>query len=135
MSIYETIGGEALVADAVEKFYAKLHADPVLAEFFARADVGGLETHQRMFLTAVLGGPDAYEGRDMRAAHAHLPITDIDFERFIGHLRDTLVELGVASEQIDDVIEAISPLQVEIVSAAHDGPDEYGSVDPIGGSG
>ena len=135
MSIYQGIGGDAFVADAVEKFYSKLQADPVIAGFFEGTDVAKLESHQQMFLTAALGGPDAYKGRDMRAAHAHLQITDVDFDRFLGHLTETLAELGSTEERIAQVMEALSPLRVEIVHAAQDGPDDWGSTDPSGGSG
>ncbi len=135
MSIFETIGGEALVAEAVNRFHAKLTSDPVIGVYFEGTDTAKLETHQRMFLTAALGGPDAYEGRDMRAAHAHLHITDTDFDLFLDHLTETLTEVGVEAERIAEVIEALTPLRSEIVSAASEGPDEWGAQDPSGGSG
>ena len=135
MSIFETIGGDDGIARAVEKFYAKLTSDPVLGVYFETTDVARLETHQRMFLTAALGGPDAYEGRDMRAAHAHLHITDADFDLFLGHLGATFTELGADSERVAELLDAIAPLRVEIVSATAEGTDEWGSVDPSGGSG
>ena len=135
MSIYETLGGEALVPEAVEKFYTKLRSDPIIGEFFTSADLVKLKTHQRMFLTAALGGPDAYEGRDMRAAHAHLKITDTDFDVFLKHLGDTLAELGTTPARIAEVLEALAPLRLEIVTAPSDDPDEWGSQDPAGGSG
>lgn len=135
MSSYEMLGGDDLVADAVERFYTKLRSDPVVGAFFEGTDVAGLKTHQRMFLTAVLGGPDAYEGRDMRAAHAHLPIADSDFDVFLEHLSETLAELGATPARIADMLEALAPLRLEIVKAPDDGPDEWGSRDPSGGSG
>jgi hemoglobin len=88
-----------------------------------------------MFLTAALGGPDAYEGRDMRAAHAHLHITDTDFGLFLEHLAETLTELGTTPERIAQVLEALAPLRLEIVSAPSEGSDEWGSLDPTWGSG
>ena len=133
MSTYETIGGDDSVAEAVEKFYAKLQADPVIAEFFSSTDVAKLKSHQRMFLTAALGGPDAYEGRDMRAAHAHLPITDADFDLFLQHLGETLAEIGTAPARIAAVLDAVAPLRLDIVSAASEGSDEWGSQDAAGG--
>ena len=54
MSIYDSIGGDTAVAEAVEKFYNKLKSDPDMAAFFERTDVAELETRQRMFLTAAL---------------------------------------------------------------------------------
>lgn len=131
----EILGGEGLLAEAVEKFYTKLQSDPVVGEFFEDTDVASLVTHQRMFLTAALGGPDAYQGRDMRAAHAHLKIADVDFDLFMEHLQTTLTELGVSSERIDSVLEALSPLRREIVAAPGDGPDDWGTMDPTGGRG
>lgn len=135
MSIYESIGGEAAVAEAVERFYAKLRCDPIIGLFFEDAELAGLTTHQTMFLTAALGGPDAYEGRDMRAAHAHLSITDSDFDTFLRYLAEALAELDAPPEHVSDVMTALEPLRLEIVTAAGAGPDSWGSIDPPGGSG
>lgn len=135
MSIYDSMGGEGLVPEAIEKFYARLKSDPIIGEFFEHADLAKLKTHQRMFLTAALGGPDAYEGRDMRASHVHLKITDTDFDLFLQHLGDTLAELGAAPERVAEVLKALAPLRLEIVSASSGDPDEWGSTDPTGGSG
>ncbi len=135
MSLFESIGGEIAVSQAVDNFYARLQADPVISVFFESSDVATVTSHQQMFLTAALGGPDAYEGRDMRAAHAHLPITDTDFELFLEHLGQTLADLGAPPARIAEVTGALGPLRSEIVTAAGDGPDEWGSIDPSGGSG
>jgi len=135
MSIDHMIGDDDLVAQAVEKFYAKLRSDPFTAEFFESIDVAKLETHQRMFLTAALGGPDAYEGRDMRAAHAHLQITDADLDRFLDYLAETLTEVGATPARIAEILETLAPLRLEIVRAQSEGSDEWGSSDPTGGRG
>ena len=135
MSTFESLGDEALLAETVEKFYTRLSSDPIIGEFFESADLAKLKTHQRMFLTAALGGPDAYEGRDMRAAHAHIKVTDTDFDLFLEHLNETLAELGVTSAQIADVLDALEPLRLEIVTAPSAESDEWGSRDPTGGSG
>lgn len=135
MSAWELIGGANVIAEAVERFYERLQADPVLGVHFERSDVAQLTTHQTMFLTLVLGGPDAYEGRDMRAAHAHLPITDADFDLFVDHLADTLRDFGASPERISELREALQPLRLEIVTAPGEGADEWGAQDPSGGSG
>ena len=135
MSIHESIGTEGLDPRAVEHFYSRLKADPYTEAFFEGIDLANLATHQTMFLTAALGGPDEYEGRDMRAAHAHLQITDTDFDRFIDHLVETLDELGTTPARIAEVRAALEPLRVEIVHAPGEGSDAWGSLDPTGGSG
>ena len=135
MSAFEAIGGDTVLAEVVEEFYRKLTSDPVIGVFFENPDTARLKTHQRMFLTAALGGPDAYDGRDMRAAHAHLQIRDADFDSFLEYLAETLVECGATPARVAEVLEALAPLRVEIVSAASEGADESGSTDQPGGSG
>ena len=71
MSIYESIGGPDAVAEAVEKFYARLTSDPDIAVFFEGADMDQLATRQRMFLTAALG--PRHRGRSRRAG----PVGDV----------------------------------------------------------
>jgi hemoglobin len=135
MSIYQSIGGSTAVAEAVEKFSTRLTSDPEIAVFSERADMDELATRQSMFITAALGGPDAYEGRDMRAAHAHLQITDADFDSFLDRLVESLADLGATPARSAEVIEALAPLRFEILSARGGGPEALGSCDPPGGSG
>ena len=71
----------------------------------------------------------------MRAAHAHLQILDDDFDRFLGYLAESLTELGATPERVAEVREALEPLRSEIVHARSDGSDDWGSLDPVGGSG
>ncbi len=115
MSIYEQIGGAPSVNAAVELFYDKVLDDPGLAPYFSGVDLGRLKGHQRLFITAALGGPAAYAGRDMDAAHSHLGIDDRAFDSVIAHLVDTLVELGVDEPTIDSIGAALAPLRADIV--------------------
>lgn len=116
MTIYERIGGAAAVNAAVELFYDKVTADPSLEPYFEGVDLGRLKGHQRAFIAAAVGGPDTYAGRDMGAAHAHLGITDNQFDAVVGHLGATLAELGVSAEAIEQIGAALVSLQADIVS-------------------
>jgi hemoglobin len=117
MSIYDDIGGPAAVAATVEDFYHRLLADPATAPFFAGTDLAHLQSHQRAFIAAALGGPELYAGRDMAAAHAGLQITDADFDAVVGHLVETLTSLGVPPDTIATIGGALSPLRGDIVTA------------------
>jgi hemoglobin len=116
-SLYDLLGGEAAIDAAVERFYDKVLADPELAPFFARVRIEWQKKQQRAFLTAALGGPDAYRDRDMAAAHARHHITDHHFDLVAGHLVSTLVELGVAQPLIDQVVDVVAPLRADIVNS------------------
>ena len=115
-TIYDEIGGEAAVSAAVEIFYGKVLDDPSLAGYFDRVDMADLQTHQRDFIGAALGGPVSYEGRSMKEAHAGLGITDEAFDAVVGHLGDTLTDLGVPGPTIGTIAGALAPLKTEIVS-------------------
>ena len=115
-TIYDEIGGEPAVSAAVEIFYGKVLDDPSLAGYFDKVDMADLQAHQRAFIGAALGGPESYEGRSMKEAHAGLGITGDDFDAVVGHLGDTLTELGVPGPTIGTIAGALAPLKTEIVS-------------------
>jgi hemoglobin len=115
-TIYDEIGGEPAVSAAVEIFYGKVLDDPSLAGFFDKVDMADLQAHQRAFIGAALGGPESYEGRSMKEAHAGLGITSDDFDAVVGHLGETLTELGVPGPTIGTIAGALAPLKTEIVS-------------------
>jgi hemoglobin len=107
MSLYRQLGGEPAIAAALDHFYDKVLADPSVSIYFQRVDVDRVKARQRAFLAMAFGGPDDYEGRDLRSAHAAARSRGLDeqgYDVFMGHFRDTLVELGVAGPQIDEVM-------------------------------
>ncbi len=108
MSLYTDLGGEQAIAAALDLFYEKVLADPELTRFFDGVDVDQLKTRQAAFFSTVLGGPDRYDGRDLRTAH-RLPrrrgLDEGRFERFMGHFRSTLAELGVPDGMAAEVMD------------------------------
>jgi len=52
----------------------------------------------------------------MKEAHAGLGITSEDFDAVVGHLGNTLTDLGVPAPTIGTIAGALSPLKTEIVS-------------------
>jgi hemoglobin len=115
-SIYVAIGGAPAVSAAVDELYRRVLADPALAGYFAGVDVARVKAHQRLFVTAALGGPGGYRGRSMREAHAALHVRDSDFDRVVGHLVATLAALGVDGPTVDAITDLLGPLRQEIVA-------------------
>ena len=116
MTIYEELGGRDGVAAAVDRFYGHVMADDALAPYFAATDLRRQKAHLRAFLAAAVGGPDRYEGRDMRTAHAGLHISQDAFDRVVDHLVTTLTELDVAPDTIGTIGGALAPLRPQIVA-------------------
>ena len=118
MSIFDEIGGAGAVRAAVDAFDERVLADAALAPWFDGVDLGRLKGHQRSFIAAAIGGPDAYLGRAMREAHAHLAITPMAFAAVVGHLAAALADLDVHPSTIEAVAAALAPLEAEIVRHA-----------------
>ena len=73
---------------------------------------------QTAFLTFAFGGPNAYEGKDLRAAHAHLVakgLNDTHFDIILEHLGATLKELGVKDELIQQAADVANSVRNDIL--------------------
>jgi hemoglobin len=115
-SDYDLIGGGPAVRAVVDRFYELVLADPELAPFFTDVDMAGLKRHQALLISQVLGGPAEYDGRDLRAAHADLPISPEDFKRVVTHLVTALEEAGVDQDVIGRVGASLAQTEPDIVT-------------------
>jgi hemoglobin len=114
-TLYQELGGEPAVEAVVDEFYDRVLADESLAPFFEDVSMDRLRAHQVAFISAVTGGPDEYDGADMRAAHARLDIEDRDFDAVAGHLADALRDCGAEEEQVETVLAEVEPLREPVV--------------------
>ncbi|KRX07637.1 Globin-like protein [Pseudocohnilembus persalinus] len=101
---------------AVEKFYVKVLADPVVNDFFKSTDMAKQKRQQQTFLTHVLGGPNNYNGKDMRTAHEHLGIREEHFNAIATHLQNTLLELGVDKGLVNEIIAVVATTKKDILN-------------------
>ena len=115
MSLYTQVGGESGIAAVVDDFYARVTADDLLGPWFAKTDGERLRGHLRAYLTVALGGPEAYSGRSMRAAHAGLAITGQAFDSVLDRLADSLTAAGVDAALTVRVLRVIATLRPVVV--------------------
>ncbi|MBT3979931.1 MAG: group 1 truncated hemoglobin [Bacteriovoracaceae bacterium] len=104
-SLYDKIGGKDAVQAAVDIFYKKVLADDRINKFFDQIDMEKQRRKQIMFLTYAFGGPNNYDGKDMRVGHAHLVeqgLNDAHFDAVVENLGATLQELNVPAELIQE---------------------------------
>ncbi len=105
-SLYETLGGQPAVEQAVESFYRKVLTDDRISRFFDDADMDRQIAKQKAFLTMVFGGPASYSGLDMRQGHQHLVargLNDSHVDAVIELLGETLREMGADQAAITKV--------------------------------
>ena len=116
VSDYDLVGGGPAVAQVVEVFYQRVTADAELAHYFEGVDLNRLKRHQALLVSQVMGGPTAYDGRELNVAHAPLGITDEAFDRVVAHLAATLADAGVPDDVIGRVGGALGGTRSDIVT-------------------
>ncbi|MFG0315878.1 MAG: group 1 truncated hemoglobin [Planctomycetota bacterium JB042] len=105
-TLFERLGGRDAVDQAVRLFYRRVLTDERISRFFDDVDMDRQMAKQAAFLTMAFGGPTAYDGKDMRDAHAHLlerGLNDGHVDAVVEHLVATLRELGAAEADIREV--------------------------------
>lgn len=118
-SLYERLGGEAMLSELIPAFYVRVLSDPELAPFFKHTQLDKLHAMQREFFAMATGGPITYSGRPLAHAHHGLGISKHHFALFTGHLVETLKDMGVTEEEADEVIERINATTNEVTGTSY----------------
>ena len=103
---------------AVEVFYEKVLADDRINHFFDDIDMKLQIEKQKSFLTYAFDGPVRYSGKDLRNAHNRLVTKGLDHRHFnavADHLENTLVQLGVPSDLIDEVMTIVGSARSDVL--------------------
>lgn len=114
-TLYERLGETEGIEAVVDEFYDRVLADETLQEYFEDTDTDALREHQRAFLTMVTGGPEDYDGDDMRKAHAELGINEGDFVAVASHLDTALEEKDVEKEDRQAVLSEVAGLKDAVI--------------------
>jgi hemoglobin len=117
-SLYDQIGGSAAVDAAVDLFYEKVLADNTINGFFESVDMNRQRAQQKAFLTLVFGGPNGYNGKDLRTAHAPLVekgLGDLHFDAVAKHLQATLDQLNVPEDLKKQVMEIAGSVRDDVL--------------------
>ena len=115
-SLYQKIGGQAAIDAAVELFYKKVLADKRVNHFFEDVSMVKQRRKQKEFLSAALGGPLPWTGKDMRAAHTGMGLTDEHFNAIAENLKATLEELKVDKALIDQILALVGTLHDDVLN-------------------
>jgi hemoglobin len=118
--LYDLIGGKRTVWAATEAFYRRVFADDTLRPFFKSTDMAQLRARQSMFISMLLGGRIVYTGKDIHAAHAHARkqgLNDGHFDRFVGHFREALSEVGVEADKVEKVTKLLETRRNAVVNS------------------
>src|SRR5438874_883968 len=101
MSLYERLGGVYAIAVVVDDFIdrimhdPRLNANPRVDEAHHKVSRAGFKYLVTEQVCAAAGGPQRYTGRSMHDSHAHLAITEQEWQVFLDDLEQTLSKFHV----------------------------------------
>ncbi len=117
---------ETLIAQLVDRFYAKVRQDEMLAPIFEEAIADQWDSHlatMRTFWCSIMLGSATYKGNPM-AAHSRLPsLSPRHFERWLSLWRETTFEVcGYHGALFVQRAEAIA---IRLLGALNSGSDQF----------
>ena len=74
-------------------------------------------TRQKQFITLVTGGPNKYEGTDMKTAHAKFKIDKVAFDETWNNLDKALKHFNAPEKEVNELKEIFYSVQGDVVSA------------------
>lgn len=120
-SLYERLGGIWSIAVVVDDFVDRVMADPRLNknpkvdEAHHRVPPAGFKYLVTEMVGWATGGPQQYTGRSMLDSHAHLDITEDEWQSFMDDLRATLAKFAVPPAEQAELLAIVESTKADIV--------------------
>ena len=117
-SLYERLGGYDAIEAVATELLTRLQEDPQLGHYWAHLTNGRLLRQKQLlvdFLCASAGGPQPYQGRDIKKAHTGLRISESDWNVFLHHAGKALERYEVPEAEQRDIVALVQGLKKDIV--------------------
>jgi hemoglobin len=122
-SLYDRLGGAYAIATVVDDFIERLlvndtlNANPAIKQARDRVPRAGLKFHVTTLVCQVTGGPCKYVGRDMKTSHAHLNITEKQWDAMVADFQKTLDAFKVPAAEQNELVAIVGGTKPDIVVA------------------
>ena len=113
--LFVRLGGEAKLKAAVDELIDVILADERINFAFAETDLPKFKHLLYTQLCELAAGPCIYDGRDMRSAHAKLPLTNAHFNALTEDLYIAFDRVGVSYPTQNELIALLAPMQRDVV--------------------
>jgi len=117
-TLYQRLGGRDALKGVVDDFVANVVADPRVNSRFKGlqpAAVSKLQTNLADQICDATGGPCAYLGRDMKAAHAGMGIAEAEWTATVEDLVKSLNKFKVGAKEQQELLAILGPMKKNIV--------------------
>ena len=120
-SLYERLGGLAPISVVVSDFIdalvvdAELNANPAIDAARKRVPAAYLKYHVTALVCQATGGPCTYQGRAMKESHAHLNITEKEWDRMVVVFQQILARHSVPAAETAELLAIVGSTKADIV--------------------
>ena len=120
-SLYERLGGVYAIAAVIDDFIdrimvdPRLNANPKVDEAHHRVSKAGFKYLVTEQVCHATGGPQRYTGRNMFDSHAHLDITEGEWQAFLDDLRQTFDKFNVPADMRAELRAIVDSTKGDIV--------------------
>ncbi len=121
-SLYDRLGGVSPISVVVDTFIDLLfvndvlNANPAIKEARDRVPRAVLKYHVTALVCQETGGPCKYTGRGMRESHAHLNISEKEWQAMMADFRRVLNNYGVPIKEQQELIAIVERTKKDIVA-------------------
>lgn len=116
-TLYQRLGGAERIAAVVDEALDRHAVNPLLAPRFSGKDLPRLKQLGTQFFCAGAGGPQAYEGRDLRTAHAGMNVNEQELVAAIDDFVAALQNNGIGTPEVNEVVAILYSMKGEVLRA------------------
>lgn len=125
-SLYDRLGGEPAIKAVCDDFVQRAATDPKV-DFFRKnvpgytpwtptdQELATFKLHLYQFVEMAAGGPQKYEGKDMKTTHKGMKITQGQFDALAGDLKASLDKFHVPAKEQGELLKAVAGTAPDIV--------------------
>lgn len=114
-SLYQRLGSEEGITAIVEDVLDRHAVNPLLAPRFSGKDLTRSKQMATQFFCMGAGGPQKYEGRDMRNAHAGMNINEQELVAAMDDFVAAMQGRGVGATEINEVVAILYSLKDDVL--------------------
>ena len=115
--LFDALGGKPGIDALVDDFVPRLAADAKIGAFFKDTNLRELRKQLADQFCAVSGGGCAYEGNDMKAAHADMKVAKADFNRLVEVLQDSMDARSIPFADQNRLLARLAPMHRDVITA------------------
>ncbi len=113
--LFERLGGMNALNAVVNELWTVVSSDARINARFAKTRPDAFGGQLRDFLCQASGGPCKYQGKDMRAAHTGMKLSDADFNALAEDTVKVLDKFKVPAQEKNEVVALLSSLKGDVV--------------------